>query len=1028
MESEERSSITPLGVMKRKQKPASAYQYYQKLVQDFDALEREMHTHQAQQNDLEAQLERAKAKIQASKAENQREQQLQWERERDHQLEVFVQQRAAFDSLCAQMEELEAQELRLQAEVEVLHEKQQEVNDTEARRIRRLVHERTSLLENELAKGKADLDFIAHVVAGDLKQQNGNKTLISVEKIVQDVQERRRQEFKASEENFKARMQSFQREKELLAKKANELQVTKRKALEILSENQQLTIKGFFDTVKKGEDHPSLNFGEILQSLNQSGAQVEQIQTQRNSSRDFAADLEEARAILERGNQRIEAIQKNLDDRKAEAKKLGVISSEAGYDGVWGIESYSPHQYETVYFIRSLVFSWMNIAVAEVDAQPTKELLQVEINRWRVSHLNVEHDRDRERNLSLARQFLSTLIRDVTIEIAEDIRVEFESNSQHVRDAVASALKSVFFPTTGKLEPKKALVKSVDSPLNVRSSLFESSFKHMRDLRYRHNGSKPTMLLNQSLLPKQRPPATVTPQLVKSPVKKMFGLFTVSRSEVPKRIQPPSSSETVSQSVNVEIIPFIPADATSPSPGQLTITFWQNSRLRVRSIVLPSSQGHCSCLHLSCDGNLLVCGTVEGELSLWDLLPDQPTILRVWSPPKPERSRVLRVVLSPDSHLVLVFFRRKSIGVFCVNPTQSQTRAAKPDHFFPADPNKYKPRNLELLKQISATDALVELSFTTEIRERAPSAVAKHFTADWSAELSCGAFFSSFSLSGIRNGDVICGTSSGDLVKFNLQPQYIKRINAIQAAFDFPGPEDTASLNTNTIRREIFRGHRQAVIFVSCIHRESKPKEVVSVDQEGIVCIWEYNTSKFTGYGWFEPSLRVRLDLRSNLESSSSEILQVSLTPDDTRLVFMLFYADPSGKKAAGKLHFLQLLTSSMQLDRVQLSVEFTGGNGAPRFALTTNFLLLLANNVVRVYTLRTGKESREPLALSFPGQTQLVFNQITCSSNPKSSSNPATITFVVSGDQHSRILVHSFTNTIPPQSPVKNAKSKRVR
>ncbi|KAJ8555072.1 hypothetical protein ON010_g9410 [Phytophthora cinnamomi] len=36
----------------RKQKPASAYQYYQKLVQDFDSLEREMESHQEEQCEL----------------------------------------------------------------------------------------------------------------------------------------------------------------------------------------------------------------------------------------------------------------------------------------------------------------------------------------------------------------------------------------------------------------------------------------------------------------------------------------------------------------------------------------------------------------------------------------------------------------------------------------------------------------------------------------------------------------------------------------------------------------------------------------------------------------------------------------------------------------------------------------------------------------------------------------------------------------------------------------------------------------
>ncbi|KAE9009793.1 hypothetical protein PR001_g15021 [Phytophthora rubi] len=340
----------------RKRKPASAYQYYQKLTQDFDSLEREMESHQEGQSELEAQLEHAQAKIRASKAEDQKLRQVQWERERDRQLETFVQQRATLDTLRDQTEALEVQELRLQAEVEVLRERQQETSETEAHRIRRLVHERTTLLEDELAKGKLDLDYIAHIVSSarrqELKQETQRETdqntKSSVKNLVQDIQDRRRRDFEVAEANFQARMRSFQLEKETLAKKAKELQVTKQRALQILSQNQQLVIKGFFDAPRATQPHddksrttPTLDFEEILQSLNQSGAQVEQIQTidsERNSGRRELADaLQEARETLEQGDQRIEAIKKRLLDRKNEAQKLGITvngpgANSTGYD------------------------------------------------------------------------------------------------------------------------------------------------------------------------------------------------------------------------------------------------------------------------------------------------------------------------------------------------------------------------------------------------------------------------------------------------------------------------------------------------------------------------------------------------------------------------------------------------------------------------------------------------------------------------------------------------------------------------
>ncbi|ETK85627.1 hypothetical protein L915_09626 [Phytophthora nicotianae] len=1042
--------------LNRKQKPASAYKFYQKLVQDFDSLEREMESHQEQQKQLEAQLERAKAKIQASKAQDQQAQKLQWERERDNQLEIFVQQRTTIDNLRAQTEELEAQELRLQAEMEVLHEKQQEASETEARRIRRLVHERTTLLEDELAKGKLDLDYITQVVSSahrqELKQNqpdNHENTALSVNNLVQDVQERRRRDFEVAESNFLNRMRSFQLEKDELAKKAKELQVTKKRALQILSQNQQLAIKSFFDTPlteEKRSSSPSLDFGEILQSLNQSGSQVKQIQavgSERNSGRrNFADALQQARANLERGSKRIEEIQKNLESRKIEAQKLGVSISGAiatGYDGKWGIESYSPRQYETVYFVRTLVFSWINTAVAEVNAAPDKELLEFEVKRWSATHRSVEYDRDRERNFSLAGYILDNLMREVIIEIAADIRSEFEWNCHRVRDTITTAIKNVLFPNEKFVPPqaKETPAKSQGPLWALRSSLFEFSFDHMRTLRNRRNNSSSIAHVHQTTLPVSRRQAATTkppPPTTKSPAKKMFGLFKISRGSAALEVKKETleQPQVVMSKPDAEIIPFIPSDRPTSPPDTFTTTFWQNPQLRLRTITMPSSHGHSSCLQISSTGDLLICGTVDGELILWDLLPDQPLIIRMWSPPKAERSRIIRVVLSPDSQLVIAFFRRKTIGVFAINPTNT-TSQAKPkqathsEDRFPVDPKKYKPRIFELLMQISAADALAELTFTSALHDRAPNAVSKNPVASSSAaELTCGSFFASFSHTGIMKAtSILFGASTGDLLKINLNPQREDEAqwDVIQAAFDSPGPTDTNSLSTKPIRREFFRGHRRAVFFASCIHRQSselQPTEILSVDQDGIVCIWEYKAAKFAGFGWFEPTVKLQMEL--GLDQIQGEMLQVALTPDHTRLVSMVFYADPTKKEVAGTLRFLQILTSSMRLDRVQMSTNFVGGNGAPRFALTKNFLLLLANNVVRVFTLRTGKEAQQSIVLSPPGQQQLVFNNITCITSvthnkpdsPMKTSRgrpvPTTITFVVSGDQHSRLLVHSFT------------------
>ncbi|GMF31281.1 unnamed protein product [Phytophthora fragariaefolia] len=1103
--------------MNRKQKPASAYQYYQKLVQDFDSLEQEMEGRQEEQNELETQLERIQANARTSKAQNQQLQLVQWERERDRHLESFVEHNTALDILQAQAEALELQELRLQAEMEVLRERQQEISETEARQIYRLVHERTTLLDDELAKGKLDLDYIAGVVSSGCRNEHTQAReihKIAMKNLVQGVQNRRQHEFEIAEANFKARMRSFQLEKDALAKKAKELRVIKQRGLQILSQNQQLAIKSFFDAPPATRHHeeatvatPTLNFEEILQSLNQSGAQVEKIQsidTERNSgSREHTDALQEAHAILGSGSQRIEAIQKILSIRKKEAHELGITTSSSDvnssvYDGVWGIESYDPRQYETVYFMRGLVFYCMDTAMREVNTQPAKDILEFEVKRWRDTHSCIEQDRNRENLLQFASKTLDDLMDEVMADIATDIRLEFEVSSYRVRSIITSTFKNILFPvpreSIASPPTKKVSVKSQStvsysaSSSILRSSIFESSFGHLRSLRNRRKKSSSVDILHQNFLPVLQAPVNTHPlSTATRPAKKTFGLFGASkatetivpRKETPTRTQSPDSG--AHKLSEAEAIPCLTVGAPkSPAlSAKVAVGFWKNEpQIRLRTIILPTLSGYSSCLQVSPNGDLLICGTTEGELILWDLLPDQPTIHRAWSPPKAERSRISRVVLSSDSLSVMAFFRRRSVGIFAINSssvrasTVSKSKQARhSDDCFPIDPSKLKPRGLELLVQLSAADALAELGYSADLRERAPSVVGKDSITSWAAaELSSGSFFASASLAGLTlcNTSIICGASTGDLLKFNLQPQresYGASLNNAQAVFDSPGFERRDTLEVKTIQREFFRCHRRAVLFASCINRKGQdpiPPELISVDQDGIVCIWKYITENFTGFGWFEPTLRLRLELSNTEHTFSSavaapvltvkkgvsskqipslpatgvlkgEVVQAALTPDDTRLVFMVFYMDATKKEVAGTLRFFQLMTASMVLDQVQINVDFTGGNGAPRFTLTTNFLLLLANNRVRVYTLRTGSEARHPIELVTSGQ-QVVFNTITCCSSRtgKSASptksmsrctvDPTTITFAVSGDQHSRLLVYSFTpsNSHKPEMKIK--------
>ncbi|GAB9469294.1 hypothetical protein Gpo141_00006575 [Globisporangium polare] len=428
-------------VTRRPSKP-NPYNYYQKLVQDFQSLDKELQVAASVQNDLHSKVDALQAQRQASDQEHQQTQYTQWEREREFQIETIVRKSVEIEALHSKVDELDAQELRLLAEIQMLQEKQQEEIRTEAFRINELVHTKTHLLEAELAKGKMDLEFIAqlvkktHSLHSHDKQEERESACGkgSIHAIAEEIQTRRRREFDLATESLNARLLSFEHEKEALSKRASDIRTRKQRALQILSTNQQEAIKAFFssaptsdsDAKKKkaaelaeestATEAPQLDFSSILASLNQSGAQVEQIQSARNEKVSARKSMEEAlhdaQATLAVGEKRIEALQKTISDRKRDVGALNIFPKDSAvvYDGKMGIESYAPAMYELVYFVRGLVFSWVDRAVAQVGSEPNMELLESEVHRWEVTHIAVEQEHNAHLRYQLAGSQMSSII------------------------------------------------------------------------------------------------------------------------------------------------------------------------------------------------------------------------------------------------------------------------------------------------------------------------------------------------------------------------------------------------------------------------------------------------------------------------------------------------------------------------------------------------------------------------------------------------------------------------------------------
>lgn len=1075
MEELERTSLS--SIEKRKAMPSlwktgksSAYSHYKKLVQDFDALDQELQQNQTSQQQIQSQLSQAQSEARAIE-EQERDQELsQWQRDRELRLTTIVQQANGLARIHSRQRELEALELRLEAEVQVLQEKQQHECQTEARQLQELVHGKTHLLGKELAKCQLDMEFITQMVTTSRRQtvqrKKKNEALAtareqggSIHAMVSEIQQRRRREFTAAAAEFQERLKSFEREKDALGRQAEQIRERRQRALQILTSNQQQAITSFFTTpppvispleptseTTTDSDPPRqnvelLDFDAILKSISVSGNEVGVFQHAENEKQSARRQLEDAlnqaHETLATGPERVAAVEKIIADRKRDAERQFALLNwrDQSDDGALGAESFKAEQAPLVYFVRCLVFDWLDAAVRIALAQPSKELLVLQIRQWEATSLCISLEREHEIKTRFAKQLLTEYTEEIIRETALDIRKELVWSSQQVRNTVTNVFRNVFFksPESAASGVTPAATSSRDGRMD-RFDMFASSFEYMKIRRTEqakqefdttHEGGyylhavKP--LQGQSHRRLSIDADILNTGLDISHQKKRFGGF-FSSQKVP---QQPKDITKISESAQVQANHFQASqlftaiasatssttDAAASKTAMWEKSVWENMDSESLTVVILSSFAPCACVQFSSDCQMLAVGTIDGEILLWDLFLKPPMLIRTaTSAAKAPRSAVSRLEFTLNGLQILALYKLSVVRVWAVNPKGQQSIHSS--DCFPTDIQKVKPRALELLVELTS-DVLSRPQYAAHLQTLPAVARAKSFGP---AQVSAACFFSSWGLFG-DSGSVICGASNGDLLKYNFAKASLgSQVSA--ASFDAPFPSEIKTPgSSDQIQREFFQGHPRAIVlFTTCFYRSGNSNlQVVSVDKDANVLCWEYSADRFTGFGYFTPTERRRLDLA--MDQQSGEILQIAMTPQVNRLVFMVFY-EAKSKKSSGNAHFLQLCLDKMELRDVPLQVQLVGRT-PPRFAISTIkstkrssdkrhgcFLHLLMNDSVQIYSLQSG------LALGSTWMLQkdashvaLGFSSLGCSSSVKNS-----IHLVVGGDQHRTLLLKRLT------------------
>lgn len=706
-------------------------------------------------------------------------------------------------------------------------------------------------------------------------------------------------------------------------------------------------------------------------------------------------------------------------------------------------------------------------------------------------------------------------------EVAADIYSEFQSSCDRVRDTIRGVFHHVFFAdaksivaptakasmkndttsiatTTPSSSLSSALFNSVHDQLRVwRNQRAPSSSSSKKD---KESGSRESVqLLHQTTQPKRivraknatKESNDAHKSTNESPKKKRFGFFSSATSNDNATASSPASAATHATSEEKEegsranaqgdddlevatlCSDFGPLDSrASASPLSSSIqdtaaekTFWQQMRVEIDRISIPSHFSHCSCTEVSGDASILVAGTTAGEILLWDLQMQPPVLLRSHTPhaKASSKARISRIALSASKTRIVTLDQLQVVHVWSVNKAAMRNR--DPSHtsecFSSGDPQKWKPMPLELLAELHPDSCLGRPALPVEVKQLVATSTtstkkpsASVHTASPTRFVSTN-FFASTTLLGDPTS-VLCGASDGDILKYNLVFRGGQASGQIAAKFDAPSPEDLTSgsdLRSTDIKREFLRAHKHPVLFLACIQGTSsrsttvfRPLQVLSIDSDAKVLLWEYAPHHFSGFGWFTPRRKYQLDLHARHDmtmsstqtstaatsAKSGEILQIAATSDEARVVLMVHHETSSTissdkKTASGKLQFVQLLLAgdsdqeSIQVAPVRLQLDFAGST-PPRFALTTlcpsrsphlpggHFLFVLLNNAVRILSLTTGEDCCQPISLTqHKSESSSVFNAIAVSGRCSSAGEKTHCKVVVTGDHLSKILVYRF-------------------
>ncbi|XP_041358099.1 uncharacterized protein LOC121374984 [Gigantopelta aegis] len=296
------------------------------------------------------------------------------------------------------------------------------------------------------------------------------------------------------------------------------------------------------------------------------------------------------------------------------------------------------------------------------------------------------------------------------------------------------------------------------------------------------------------------------------------------------------------------------------------LQYWKGMSAEVFRLTLGVKVKGISVSSVSPDHRFLAVGSVHGDIVVYDTLMEPWRPIRIIQNTSSYDDSVIDIAWSLDSSRLVSINRNGSLQVWSfdggtVNKSDMRALDIRPDS------KGYVPQQLARIVVLDVD----QQDFTFQQGQ-----FSEQGTLGGNYGPIKAGFFPSFTFLGTQHC-VCVALDNGDMLKCNLEPLTAPSEETDAAVVYSEAPtifqhniyDEAHGVNLigQNLEAELFRQHQNPIIHIGFLDNVNS---IVTVDQKGFINKWTYDTTYQSGFGWFYPHKKHRLDMAKTMYSPSS--------------------------------------------------------------------------------------------------------------------------------------------------------------